>query len=325
MTLTLDRRNALLLGFGASALGLFGPSFNVRAQTVKEVRIGWQKGGVVALLKGRGLLEERLAPRGITVSWAEFTSGPPLLEALSAGALDFGTTGDVPPLFAHAARGNLVFAGAYTGSDTGSAILVRKNSGITSLKDLKGRKLAFKRGSSAHNVALQLLRTAGLSLDDVEQVDLSPPDAAPAFANGSIDAWSIWDPYTASAEKSPETQVLATADGVVPAYGFLSANGKFAEQNGELLAELILALREVGEAAQNDLPGTVKAFAAATGLPEDVLTTVATRKGQNYGAIGFVEEKHIVYEQALADDFHALGIIPRKLDIRSAVWTPKSA
>ncbi|WP_106753568.1 aliphatic sulfonate ABC transporter substrate-binding protein [Pannonibacter carbonis] len=324
MTFDINRRHALLLGFGAAALGTFGPTFKARA-AAKEIRIGWQKGGVVALLKGRGLLEERLAAKGVKVSWSEFTSGPPLLEALSAGALDFGTTGDVPPLFAHAARGNLVFVGAYRGSPVGNAILVRKDSPIQTIADLKGRKLAFKRGSSAHNVALKLLRTAGLTLNDIEAVDLSPPDAAPAFANGSIDAWSIWDPYTARAEADANTRVLATAKDIVQSYGFLSANGTFAKENGDLIVETIEALKEVGRAAQSDLPGTIAAFAEATGLPKDILTVVATRPGQDYGALSYVEDEHIAYEQGLADEFHALGIIPRKLDIRAAVWTPKSA
>ncbi|MFZ1661205.1 MAG: aliphatic sulfonate ABC transporter substrate-binding protein [Paracoccaceae bacterium] len=282
------------------------------------------KGGTVALLKGTGLLEKSLEDKGVTVSWSEFSSGPPLLEALAAGALDFGTTGDVPPLFAHAAGGDLEFVGAYEGSARGSAILVHNDSGIATLADLKGKKLAFKRGSSAHNVALQLLRTVGLTLEEVEAVDLTPPGAGPAFANGSIDAWSIWDPYTAITEALPDTVTLASADGVIPSYGFFSANTGFAQDNPDLVKSIIEALQNVGKAAQNDLDGTVKAFAEATGLPEDILNVVATRKGQNYGALGYVEGKHVTYEQGLADDFFAQGVIPVKLDIKSKVWTPSS-
>jgi sulfonate transport system substrate-binding protein len=322
MSIRLTRRSALALGAGAALAAAAG--LPVRAAPA-EFRIGWQKGGTVALLKGKGLLEELLAPKGITVVWKEFNSGPPLLEALGAGALDAGHTGDVPPIFALSARQDVVLIGAYTGSPVGSAILVKADGPITSLEDLKGKKLAFKRGSSAHNVTLQLLRSVGLSLDDVEQVDLAPPDAGPAFANGSIDAWSIWDPYTALAEQDPATRVLATADGVLPSYGFFLANGSFAQQNGDLLVTFLDALRQVGKAAQADLDGTITAFAAATGLDPAVLKVVATRKDQDYGNITFVEEKHIAYEQALADDFQSLGIIPAQIDIRSSVWSPKSS
>lgn len=322
MSVTLTRRGALALGAGATLAALAG----VPAKAApSEFRIGWQKGGTVALLKGRGLLEDLLAPKGVTVVWKEFNSGPPLLEALGAGALDAGHTGDVPPIFALSARQDVVLIGAYTGSPVGSAILVKADGPIKTLADLKGKTLAFKRGSSAHNVALQLLRTAGLSLDDVQQVDLAPPDAGPAFANGSIDAWSIWDPYTALAEQDSSTRVLATADGVLPSYGFFLANGVFAQQNGDLLVTFLDALKQVGTAAQADLGGTVAAFAAATGLDPAVLETVATRKGQDYGNITLVGQQHIAYEQALADDFQALGIIPARIDISSAVWTPKSS
>jgi sulfonate transport system substrate-binding protein len=317
----ISRRAALAGGATLAALALAGGP--ARAAT-RQLRIGWQKGGVVALLKGKGLLEERLAPLGVEVTWSEFTSGPPLLEALGAGALDFGHTGDVPPVFALAAGQDVRFVGAYQGSPVGSAILVRKDGPIKSVADLKGRKLAFKRGSSAHNVALQILRANGLSLDDVELVDLGPPDAGPAFANGSVDAWSIWDPYTALAQKDPNVVALATAQGVLDSYGFFLANGAYAAGNGDLIVATIETLRTVGAGAQGDLDATVAAFAASTGLPEDVLRIVATRPEQDYGAVSFVEEKHVVYEQALADDFFALGIVPARVDVRAAVWSPKA-
>lgn len=321
MTIRLTRRSALALGSGAALAGALG--LPARAQA-SEIRIGWQKGGVVALLKGTGLLEQRLGPKGITVAWNEFSSGPPLLEALAAGALDFGHTGDVPPLFALSAGADIRLVGYYAGSAAGSAILVREDSGIATLADLKGRRLAFKRGSSAHNVALQLLRTAGLSLADVEQVDLAPPDAGPAFAGGTIEAWSIWDPYTAIAEAQPGVRVLATADGVVPAYNFFSASRPFSEANGELIVQLIDALREVGASAQKDLDATVAAFAASTGVEPEVLRVVASRPGNDYGDLGLIGPAQIAYEQGLADDFLAEGIIPAKLDIAAAVWTPVS-
>lgn len=289
------------------------------------IRIGWQKGGVVALLKGSGVLERKLESRGIGVSWSEFTSGPPLLEALGAGALDFGTTGDVPPLFAHAARGNLVFVGASTGAVESSAILIREGSPIGTLSDLKGRRVAYKRGSSAHNFVVKALRTADLTLADITSLDLSPPDAAAAFASGAVDAWAIWDPYFAAAQDDPATRVLVTTEGIVDVYNFYSANGAFARENGALVVELIETLRTIGRAAQNDIDGTIASFARATGLGEPVLRRTVSRKGYDLGAIGFMEERHVAYEQALADEFHALGVIPRKLDIAGAVWRPETA
>lgn len=319
MTAQLTRRGLLALGSGAAlAAGIGLPAFAAS----KDLRIGYQKGGVVALLKGKGWLEQRLQPQGIRVTWNEFTSGPPLLEALGAGALDFGHTGDVPPIFALAARQNVLLVGTYEGSAQGSAILVRKDSPIRTLADLKGHSLAFKRGSSAHNVSLNLLRSAGLSLDDVKQVDLGPQDAAPAFAQGAVDAWSIWDPYTAVAEQDPQTRVLATAEGILQSYSFLLANGAYAKANGAVVALIVDTLREAGQAADANLQDTIAAVASATGLTPEVVRVVAERPGMQYGAVATVGPKALGYEQKLADDFYDLGIIPRKLDIAASVWTP---
>lgn len=95
----ISRRQTLGL-FAAAAATAILPAVRPARAAASEFRIGWQKNGVLALAKRRSALEKRLADHGITVSWSEFTSGPPLLEALGAGALDFGATGDVPPLFA---------------------------------------------------------------------------------------------------------------------------------------------------------------------------------------------------------------------------------
>jgi sulfonate transport system substrate-binding protein len=318
------RRQTLGL-IGAAAAATVLPMAGRARAAANELRIGWQKNGVLALAKSQGALEKRFADRGIRVTWSEFTSGPPLLEALGAGALDFGPTGDVPPLFAQAARGNLLYVGTYRGSSAGSAVLVHKDSPIQSVEDLKGKRLAFKRGSSAHNVTVKVLRKGGLTPDDVTQLDLAPPDAAAAFKNGSIDAWSIWDPYTAIAEADPQTRVLTTAEGIVPAWSYFLGNGDFAAENGELIVEVIDELRKVGGAAQANFDDTVKAIASITGVPEDVTRVVLGRRGADLGAVSTVPDEAVAYQQALADEFHDLKIIPRKLEIADIVWRPKAS
>jgi sulfonate transport system substrate-binding protein len=317
----LNRRQTFQLLAGVSA-ALALPTA-VRAQdTATEFRIGWQKGGVFALAKNSGALEARLAPRGVKVSWAEFTSGPPLLEALGAHAIDFGSTGDVPPLFAHAAGGDLVYVAATPGSLDGSAILVKQDSPIQSIADLKDKKVAFKRGSSSHNFIVKALRTVELTLDDVAALDLGPPDAAPAFANNQIDAWVIWDPYYAIAAQDIETRVLTTTEGVVDSYGFLQANGAYAKDNPTIVAEVIDELRKVGEAAQSDLDATAQAISASTGVPPEITRITLGRKGADLGAILPLNSEIIAYQQALADEFYSLKIIPRELNVAEAVWYP---
>jgi sulfonate transport system substrate-binding protein len=319
------RRQTLGL-LGAAAAAAFLPlGSTVRAATTTHFRIGWQKNGVLALANRKGALEKRLAGQGISVEWSEFTSGPPLLEALGAGALDFGATGDVPPLFAQAAGGNLLYVGLYRGSPEGSAILVRKDSPIDKLADLKGRKLAYKRGSSAHNVTVKALRKGGLTPDDVESIDLSPPDAAAAFKTGSIDAWSIWDPYLAIAETDPQTRVLATARGIVDSYSFFLANSDFTKANPQVVSTVIDELAKVGAAAQGQLDETVAALAEITGVPSDVTRVTLTRPGADLGSVSTMTDAAIAYQQSLADEFYQLGIVPKKLDVTNIVWRPKAS
>jgi sulfonate transport system substrate-binding protein len=319
----ISRRQTLGL-FGAAAATALLP--NTRpARAASEFRIGWQKNGVLALAKRRGALEKRLADQGIAVSWSEFTSGPPLLEALGAGALDFGATGDVPPLFAQAAGGHLYYVGTYRGSPEGSAILVRKDSPIKTLADLKGKRLAFKRGSSAHNVTVKALRKAGLSVGDVEALDLAPPDAAAAFKTGSIDAWSIWDPYLAISEKDPDTRILATAEGIVDSYSFFLANADFTDANGQVIVNVIDELAKVGRSAQANLDQTVSELAEITGVPADVTRVTLTRKGADLGSVSTITDDAAAYQQALADEFFALGIVPKKLKTSDIVWRPKAS
>ncbi|MGA1803480.1 aliphatic sulfonate ABC transporter substrate-binding protein [Rhizobium sp. HT1-10] len=321
----ISRRQTLGLLGAAAASAILPLARQANAATATHLRIGWQKNGVLALAKRNGALEKRLAGQGIAVEWSEFTSGPPLLEALGAGALDFGATGDVPPLFAQAANGNLLYVGLYRGSPEASAILVRADSPIKSLADLKGKKLAFKRGSSAHNVAVKALRAGGLTPADVEPIDLSPPDAAAAFKTGSIDAWSIWDPYLAIAEADPQTRVLATARGIVDSYSFFLANNDFTKENPDVISTVIDELGKVGAAAQGKLDDTIAALAAITGVPADITRVALTRPGSDLGSVSTMTDAAVAYQQSLADEFYTLGILPKKLDVGDIVWRPKAS
>ena len=318
-----SRRDTLKLFAGAAAVAAL-PALPARAAT-GEFRIGWQKGGVFALAKTNGALEKRLAPLGLTVTWNEFTSGPPLLEARGANAIDFGSTGDIPPLFAQAAGGDLVYVAATKGALDGSAILVKKDSPIQTLADLKGKMVAFKRGSSSHNFAVKALRSVGLTLNDIDALDLGPPDAAPAFANNQVDAWVIWDPYFAIAQQQPDTRVLVTTEGILDAWGYYLANGTFAKTSPKVLVEVIDELGKVGAAAQANIDATVADISKSTGIPPDIQKIALTRKGADLGSIALLDKSNLAYQQALADEFFGLGIIPKKLDIGSAFWYAPAA
>jgi sulfonate transport system substrate-binding protein len=165
----------------------------------KVVRIGFQKYGKLVLLKSKGFLEEKLKPLGYTGVWTEFPSGPPLLEAINAGAIDFGNTGEAPPIFAQAAGAPLLYVAYEPPAPRGEAILVPKDSPLKSVAELKGRKVAFNKGSNVHYLLVKALENAGLKYSDVQPVFLAPADARAAFERGSVDAWAIWDPFQAAA------------------------------------------------------------------------------------------------------------------------------
>ena len=183
-----------------------------RAEPLKEFRVGYQKGSAILVIaKQREVFEKRLKKLGVdNVKWVEFQFGPPLLEALGAGAVDIGVVGDTPPIFAQAAGANLVYVASAPAS--ASAILVPKDSAIKVVADLKGKKVAIAKGSSSHNLTVQALAKDGLSFDDIEPVYLAPADAVAAFATGGVDAWAIWDPYFAIAENKHNARMLVDSN-----------------------------------------------------------------------------------------------------------------
>ncbi len=203
----MKRREFLQLSLGAATIAAWS---DARAQAgVKEIRIGYQKNGVLVIARQRAVLEQHFTPQGIAVKWVEFSSGPPMLEAMNVGSVDYGAVGDSPPVFAQSAGAAIVYAAGQPVTN-GQGILVPAQSSIRSIADLKGKRIGFTKGSSAHNIVVQTLEKAGLTYADITPVYLTPPDAGPAFANGSIDAWVIWDPYFAIGETKQNGRLWST-------------------------------------------------------------------------------------------------------------------
>lgn len=289
----------------------------VGAQTsVKDVRIGYQKTGVLVIARQQGTVEKRFAANGVSVKWVEFTSGPPMLEAVSNGSIDFGAVGDSPPIFAQAANANIVYAAASPISN-GQGILVPPNSPIKTIKDLKGKRISFTKGSSAHNVVVLTLAKAGLTYEDITPVYLTPPDAGPAFANGSIDAWAVWDPYFAIGEKKQNARILINAYEVGKTNAFFIANRDFANRQPATLREVIAGLSTAAIWAENNREAVAKSLHEITGVPLDIQTLAANRASF---AIGPVTDEVIETQQGVADSFHKLGLIPKRIVVREIVW-----
>ena len=304
-----------------SAMVLAGPVLPLRAHaetTLKEIRIGYQKTGVLVVARQQAILEKKFADRKIAIKWIEFTSGPPLMEAMGNGSVDFGAVGDTPPIFAQAAHANVVYV-AGSRITNGQGILVPERSSIKTIADLKGKRVGFAKGTSAHNVVVAALEKAGLSYADITPVYLSPPDAGPAFANGSIEAWAIWDPYFAIGQKRQNGRILVNAYEVAKTNSFYLANRDFANGHPADTREVIAGLADAARWAESHRDEVAKALAAVTGVPLDVQTLAANRASF---VIGPVTEEIIVTQQGVADRFQRLGLIPDRIVVRDIVWRP---
>jgi aliphatic sulfonates family ABC transporter substrate-binding protein len=311
------KRTAL---FSAAALAP-APAFAQDAG-VKEVRIGYQKTGVLLIAKGQGLLEKRFAPQGIAVKWVEFSFGPPLLEALNSGSLEYGYTGDTPPIFAQAARPDLLYVGAIPARGYGQGIIVTPESPIKSLDDLKGKTVGVAKASSAHNLLITALETAGLSLKDINVAYLAPADAAAAYARGAIDAWSIWDPYYAIAEQTRGARALPIDREATSQNSFFLGNRAFTQKHPAIIAAINEEVARATEWANANRDKAAEAFAEASGVSVAAQKLAVERAEYTFGPL---TEKVLAQQQGVADRFHRLGLIPKPIAVRDIVWTKPAA
>jgi sulfonate transport system substrate-binding protein len=285
----------------------------------QHLRIGYQKSGTLAVLRQKPELATRLARRAVVIDWVEFQSGPPLLEALNAGSIDFGYTGDTPPIFAQAAGARLVYVGYLPNPGRNLALLVQRRAPFASVKELKGKRIAFTKGSSAHNFVVKALAAAGLRYDQMVPVYLQPADAAAAFDAGRVDAWAIWDPFYAETERAEKVRVLATAAGVAPSNSFFLGSRAYAEQHPGIVADLIRDLDDASHWSETHQDAVAEIIAALTHV--NLETERATVARSSYG-VAFLTPKVVAQQQAIADTFRALGLIPAPIEVAKAVWTP---
>jgi len=287
----------------------------------KVVRIGFQKYGKLVLLKSKGSLEEKLKAIGTRVMWTEFPSGPPLLEALNVGAIDFGNTGEAPPIFAQAAGAPIQYVAYEPPAPKGEAILVSKDSPLKSVADLKGKKVALNKGSNVHYLLVKALEQAGIKYSEIEPVFLAPADARAAFERGVVDAWVIWDPFQAAAEAATGARTLADGSGIVSNYQFYFSSKKFLESDAKVVDFVLAQLSEVDDWAKGDIHAVAEQLAPTIGLAVPVVEVALKR--QSYG-IKPLTDSVIADQQQVADAFFALGLLPKAIRISDVARRPGS-
>lgn len=318
------RRHGLkrLAGLFTLAIAANGVLFGAAsAQTVgntpKELRIGYQKYGTLVILKARGTLEKRLADKGIAVKWTEFPFGPPLLEAINVGSIDVGTVGESPPIFAQAAGADLVYIGNEPPAPAAEALIVPKDSPLKSVAELKGKRVAVAKGSNANFLLLRLLENAGLKYSDVEVVYLAPADARAAFESGRIDAWSIWDPFLAAAEKQLTARVLADGKGAVANHQFYLSSRAYAEKYPDIVHILLEEIDRIDQWGKQNPKEVAKFISPLIGIDLAVIDVAAHRL--SYG-VKPVTADVLAAQQKIADKFFELKLVPKQVRVSDAAW-----
>jgi aliphatic sulfonates family ABC transporter substrate-binding protein len=310
-------RRHFLGGVAAMVLAALQASPAGAAEPLKEVRIGYQKIGALLVTKARKLLEQRFEPQGIAVKWVDFQAGPPLLEALNAGAIDYGYTGDSPPIFAQAAKAKILYVAAIPARGEGQAIIVNGASPIKTLADLKGNKVGVAKGSSGHNLLIAALASAHIGFDEITPVYLAPADASAALTSGAIDAWSIWDPFYAIAEVNKNARPLPIDRKATEQNSFFLANRDFAAKYPEVVTAINEEVSKATQWADQHRAETARLFAEASGVDYASQKRSVDRSEFTYGPL---TDHILASQQAVADRYFALKLIPNRIDVRDIVW-----
>ncbi|MFD7320362.1 ABC transporter substrate-binding protein [Streptomyces sp. NPDC059875] len=278
--------------------------------------VGDQKGGAEAVLRAAGELDD-LSYR---IKWSTFTSGPPLLEAVNAKAVDIGSVGNTPPVFAAGADSKITVVAATHGDAAGEAILVAEDSPLRKPEDLKGRTVAVAQGSSAHFQLIASLKRVGLTLADIKVSLLQPADALAAFTSGKVDAWAVWDPYTSQVLASGKARVLTDGRGVVNGLGFqVAAPAALADkEKAAAIGDYIERLRRAQDWVYAHPDAWAKVWAKETGLPYEVALAAVKRSNGTRIPVA-IDKEAIASEQEIVDTFAELKLIPRTFDFADYV------
>lgn len=292
---------------------------NTAASTNQVLRIGYQKSATALnLLKSQGALEKRLQPQNVQVQWNEFAAGPQMLEALNVGSIDFAYTGETPPILAQAAGAPLAYVAYEPWGPTAEAILVTKDSPIKSVADLKGKKVALNKGSNVHYLLVKALESAGLQYSDIQTVFLPPADARPAFEQGGVDAWVIWDPFLAATQQAIGAKILTDGKNLVANRGFFLSTQTFVNRSPELVKTLLDELTKVSDWAKGHSNEVEDFLSKELGIDKAALAIAEQRR--SYG-VKPIDADVAAGQQQIADTFLKLKLIPKPIKVSEAVWT----
>jgi sulfonate transport system substrate-binding protein len=321
-----SRITAITRRFAIGIIALLATVALVQSASSEEVRIGYQKSSTLtAILKTNVELEKALAPLGVSISWHEFTSGLPLLEAINIGSIDFGAdVADTVPIFAQAAGAKLAYVAEEAASPSAQAILVPQGSPVKAVADLKGRKVAVTKGAGSHFLLLAALARAGLTFKDITPAYLTPADGRAAFVSNNVDAWVAWDPFLTSASRQSGGHILTDGSNGLASYKrYYVSSADFADRHGDVLNVIFGKLAETGKWVKAHPADAASLLAGLWGI--DAATVEEANSHRSY-QLGPVTAPGLSEQQRIADAFLAEGLIPKKVDTTVVkIWSPKGS
>lgn len=318
-TFTLFSLGLFSLGFtGCEKISANADSAKSSAAPLQHLSIGYQKSALNLLVARQQKLFEQQLPN-VKVDWKEFPAGPQMLEALAVGAVDFGYVGNTPPIFAQAAGKNIRYVGYEVVTPNSQALVVPTGSPIQSLQDLKGKRIAVQKGSSAHELLGKVLKQAQLSWKDIQPIWLAPAEARAAFDKNSIDAWVIWDPFLSAAKLDAQAQVLIDGTAFPKSYAFYIGNPKFIQQHPQAVSKVLASLNAADQWILQHQDQALSIYTQSTGLAPHIATPVFQQRLKP-SPIYPLNAQVIQSQQHIANTFQQAQLIPQSIQIQSVVW-----
>ncbi|MCP9310381.1 aliphatic sulfonate ABC transporter substrate-binding protein [Lacticaseibacillus paracasei] len=288
------------------------------ASDLETVTIGYQKADPVDIARQHGELIKKMKAKGYQVVFKEFSDGAALMTALKSGAIDYARVGDTPPVTAKAAGTDIALIAAGATKEYGSGILVGKNSQITNLKQLKGKTIAYQKGTAAQYLIIQVLKKAGLSTNDVKLVNMDQSSASVAFAKGSVDAWVTWDPYTATAQVNQGAKLLTNGTGLAKNRDFLISTQNYAKTHTALSKLLTTYINDDMTWANNHHTQLIAMLSKTLKLSDAVIQKMVERR--TYAMALVKADSSIVDEEnQIANTFYQEGVVTEKVDMKTTL------
>ncbi len=289
----------------------------------QTIRIGWLRGpNDITLAKSRGTLEKALAEKGIKVEWAgPFPAAAPAFEALNAGSIDITAGSSTSAIAALSAKIPLVIFAYQKMSPGAEGIVVKKDSGIASIKDLAGKKVAVNRGGTGEYLLMQGLQTNGVDPKSVERVYLSPSDSGPSFTQGHVDAWATWDPFLTIAETAYDGKVVADGAAIKSDNAVvLVASKEFATSKADQLQIVfdVIKSENAWAVANKEEAGTV--WVKEMNVPSNLAAKIGENNAVPTTSVTDADVKQI---GAVAEWYAKSGIIPALPNVKDSVISLK--